>query len=417
MLNKLSCFCRENDLLHPGDKVICAVSGGADSMALLWGMYLLREKLGITLECAHFNHHLRGEESDRDADFVRQFCSDYGIPFHYGESQVVAGEKGLEAAAREARYGFLRSLDGTVATAHTADDNAETVLMHLLRGTGLNGLGGIAPKNGNIIRPLLTVTRAEIMDFIREYSLSFVEDSTNSEDDFLRNRLRHKVMPLMKEENPQFALSASKMALRLRQDEDYIRAAVGETEDIPVLRALHPAVRAREIAAFLEKNGLKEPGARQIEAVENLIFSEKPSASVRFQNGVMIGRCYDKLQVVEETVQPLEQILSCPGSVIFGEYRITARQAEKAVNTKYRFTVSPVGDIRVRCRRAGDEISFAYGTKSLKKLFIDEKIPANQRSFIPVISDDSGLLGVCGYGADMGRGADGSLVEIEIEHI
>ena len=198
MLNKIVSFCREQKLLQPGDRLVCAVSGGADSIALLWGMYLLQEKLQITLECAHFNHHLRGEESDRDAAFVRQFCLDYHIPFHYGEGQVAAGEKGLEAAARDARYGFLRTLPGIVATAHTADDNAETVLMHLLRGTGLNGLGGITPKNGNIIRPMLTVTRAEIMDFIHQYCLSFVEDSTNREDNFLRNRLRHKVMPLLK---------------------------------------------------------------------------------------------------------------------------------------------------------------------------------------------------------------------------
>ena len=95
MLNKLVSFCQEQNLVQPGDLVICAVSGGADSMALLWGMYLLKEKLGITLECAHFNHHLRGEESDRDAVFVRQFCRDYQIPFHYDEGQVVAGEKGL----------------------------------------------------------------------------------------------------------------------------------------------------------------------------------------------------------------------------------------------------------------------------------------------------------------------------------
>ena len=417
MLNKIVSFCREQKLLQSGDQVVCAVSGGADSMALLWAMYLLREKLEITLECAHFNHHLRGEESDRDAAFVRLFCLDYQIPFHYGEGQVVAGEKGLEAAARDARYSFLRSLPGIVATAHTADDNAETVLMHLLRGTGLNGLGGITPSNGNIIRPMLTVTRAEIVDFIRQYCLSFVEDSTNREDDFLRNRLRHKVMPLLMEENPQFSLNTSQMALRLRQDEEFIRSAAAKTVEVSVLLALHPAVRARTIAAFLEENGVKEPGAKQIVAVEGLLFSQKPSASIRFPNGITISRCYDKLQVMEEMIQPVEQILTCPGSVIFGDYRITARKVREEMNSKYRFTVSPVGEVRVRSRIAGDEISFAYGTKSLKKLFIDQKIPAFQRSLIPVIADDKGLLGVCGYGADVCRSTEGDLVEILFEHI
>ena len=418
MLNKLVSFCREQQLLQPGDRVICAVSGGADSVALLWAMYLLREKLGILLECAHFNHHLRGEESDRDAAFVRQLCADYQIPFHYGEGQVQAGEKGLEAAAREARYGFLCSLPGIVATAHTADDNAETVLMHMLRGTGLKGLGGISPKNGNVIRPMLTVTRTEIMDFLMEYSLSFVEDSTNREDDFLRNRLRHNVMPLLKSENPQFAMATSQMALRLRQDEDYLRSATEDTADVETLRAMHPAIRARAITSFLEKNGLREPSARQIAAVESIVFSQKPSASVRFSSGVIVGRSYRTLRVLLDTDMPEEVLLPCPGSVIFGSFRITARPAVEIVNTKERFTVAAAGPIRVRSRQAGDSITFSYGTKSLKKLFIDHKIPASDRPWIPVLCDDQGILGVGGFGADITRAdCNGSLTEIHIAYI
>jgi tRNA(Ile)-lysidine synthetase-like protein len=125
-------------MVSPGDTVICAVSGGADSMALLWGMYLLQEKLQIRLEAAHFNHHLRGAESDDEEAFVRDFCGQFQIPLWVGEGNVVSGEKGLEAAARDARYGFLKTLSGKVATAHTADDNSETVVMHLIRGSGLN---------------------------------------------------------------------------------------------------------------------------------------------------------------------------------------------------------------------------------------------------------------------------------------
>ena len=146
MRNKLLKFIREQGLISPGDRVVCAVSGGADSVAMLFALYLLKEKLDIRLEAAHFNHHLRGEESQRDEKFVRDFCSRYDIPLHLGGAQVQPGKKGLEAAARDARYAFLQSLDGNIATAHTADDNAETVLLHLIRGTGLKGLGGIAPK-------------------------------------------------------------------------------------------------------------------------------------------------------------------------------------------------------------------------------------------------------------------------------
>ena len=166
MLNKLSAFIRRYEMVSPGDTVICAVSGGADSMALLWAMYLLKDKLKIHLSAAHFNHHLRGGESDRDEAFVADFCKGYGIDFVAGSGKVVPGEKGLEAAAREARYAFLRSLPGKIATAHTASDNAETVLLHMVRGTGLKGLGGVMPINGNVIRPMLSVTREEVLAFL-----------------------------------------------------------------------------------------------------------------------------------------------------------------------------------------------------------------------------------------------------------
>ena len=205
MLNKLERFIRQHRLLASGDRVICAVSGGADSMALLFGLYLLREKMNLSLEAAHFNHGLRGTESDEDEAFVRDFCLGLDIPFHCGRGQVVPGKKGLEAAAREARYSYLTGLGGKLATAHTADDNAETVLLHMLRGTGLKGLGAIAPVRGNIIRPMLSITRQQLLDFLNEYHIQYRTDSSNLGDEFLRNRLRHHVMPLLKQENPRLA--------------------------------------------------------------------------------------------------------------------------------------------------------------------------------------------------------------------
>ena len=153
MLNKIQEMLTRYQMVSPGDTVYCAVSGGADSMALLWGMYLLREKLSIHLAAAHFNHGLRGEESDGDEVFVREFCRKYEIPLAVGSGKVEAGKKGLEAAAREARYRFFHTLPGKIATAHTADDNAETVLLHLIRGTGLKGLGAISPTMGNVSAP------------------------------------------------------------------------------------------------------------------------------------------------------------------------------------------------------------------------------------------------------------------------
>ena len=166
MLNKLLGTIRKYDMIAPGDEIVCAVSGGADSVALTFAMYLLKDKLDIRLSAAHFNHHLRGEESDRDEKFVKEFCDRYDIPLYLGGGEVKPGKKGLEAAARDARYAFLRSLPGKIATAHTADDNAETVLMHLVRGTGLKGLGGIAPVRGRIIRPMLEITRRQVLEFL-----------------------------------------------------------------------------------------------------------------------------------------------------------------------------------------------------------------------------------------------------------
>ena len=249
MLNKLERFLREQNMIRPGDTVICAVSGGADSVALLFALYLLKEKLDITLEAAHFNHHLRDAESDRDAAFVANLCDRYEIPLHLGEGQIIPGKKGLEAAARDARYAFLRSLPGKIATAHTADDNAETVLMHLIRGTGLKGLGGITPIHGNVIRPMLRITRQEVEAFLEEWCLSHIEDSSNETDAFLRNRIRHHVMPLLVRENPKIAENLSQMALRLRLDEEFLAQQTNSTA-LPTVESLKPCPRLSEAALW-----------------------------------------------------------------------------------------------------------------------------------------------------------------------
>ena len=404
MLNKLLEFIRRYGLISPGDRVICAVSGGADSVALLFAMYLLRERLDITLEAAHFNHRLRGEESDADEAFVKELCGRYDIPLHPGSGRILPGKKGLEAAAREARYAFLRSLPGKIATAHTADDNAETVLLHLVRGTGLKGLGGISPMNGNVIRPMLTVTRREVEAFLSEYALPHREDSTNATDLFLRNRIRRNVMPLLLQENPSLAENLSDMALGLREDEDYLSRMAGETlPGVAALREMHPALRARALERFLKENGVPEPEKRHIALLEQLAFSDKPSARVDLPGGITVARRYDTLEVLGEA-QPLsERVLE--GSLELPELglRVVCAEADTIVNTPDTFTVVPEGRIVVRSRLPGDRIRLSGGTKSLKKLFIDRKIPASERLRIPIIADEAGVLGVWGIGADQNR--------------
>lgn len=408
MLNKLTEFIRQQNLLFPGDTVICAVSGGADSVALLFALYLLKDKLGITLEAAHFNHHLRAEESDRDEAFVRSFCDRYDIPLHVGSGCVQPGKKGLEAAARDARYGFLRNLPGKIATAHTADDNAETVLMHLVRGTGLKGLGGIMPVTGNVIRPMLTVTREEVEVFLEEWCLSCIQDSSNDTDAFLRNRIRHHVMPLLKAENPRLSENLSDMALRLRQDEAYLskQAAFETLPTVETLQNMEPAIRSRCLESFLKQSGVREPEQSHIAAAEALVFSPKPSARVQLPGGVTIGRVYDRLEKLEQNESLSPVILSCPGEAEFGDFYVTCTAAEEILQTQEAFTINPQGDIILRPRQSGDSIRLSGGSKSLKKLFIDRKIPASQRERIPVVCDEQGILGIYSIGVNRDRAAD-----------
>lgn len=403
MLNKLRAFLKEQALLSPGDRVIAAVSGGADSVAMLFALYLLRDELGITLEAAHFNHHLRGAESDRDEAFVTDFCGRYDIPLHLGSGRIVPGKKGLEAAARDARYAFLRRLPGKVATAHTADDNAETVLMRLIRGTGLKGLGAIAPVSGNVIRPMLTVTRDDVEAFLEEYALPHVEDSSNGTDDFLRNRIRHGILPLMRTENPRIGENLSAMALLLRQDEACLQAMIPEEQvpDVSRLKAMEPALRRRALERFLKAQGVREPEQIHILQAEQLLYHWSPSAAMQFPGGVTIGRQYDRLVRLECAPELPETRLSVPGETCIGGKRFVSEYATDLEERPDSVLVCPVGALTVRSRRSGDTMRLPGGTRSLKKMYIDRKIPASQRAAVPVLADDRGVLAVFGIGTDI----------------
>lgn len=408
MLNKLAAFIRKYDMITPGDRVICAVSGGVDSVALLFGLYLLKEKLQFRLEAAHFNHRLRGDESDRDEAFVKEFCDRFDIPLHLGSGEVKPGKKGLEAAARDARYAFLRSLPGKIATAHTADDNAETVLLHLVRGTGLKGLCGITPVGDGLIRPMLSITRGEVEAFLQEYCLCHIVDSSNETDAFLRNRLRHHVMPLLKDENPRLAENLSAMALQLQGEEALLhsQAQRAYSTEVSKLRRLDPAIRSRVLEQFLKNAGVKEPERSHIAMAEKLVFSDNPSARAHFPGGVTIERRYDTLQVATTERALGVTPIAVPGVTEVGDYRIICTPAETIVNTSDTFTVTVQGEVILRCRQAGDEMKCSGGTKSLKKLFIDKKIPQSQRLTVPVLADEQGVLGVYGIGANGDRMAD-----------
>ena len=223
-------------MTQPGDTVICAVSGGADSVCMLHVLLSLRNTLGITVEAAHFNHQLRGEESDRDEAFVRTLCAELGVVLHVDNGDVRARaaktHESVEEAARALRYAFFSSLSGRIATAHTQDDNLETVLLNLTRSTGLAGLCGIPPRRERFIRPMLAVSRAEIEAYLAQNGLSHVTDSTNFLPDARRNRLRQSVIPLLKAENPSLCETAFRMCRLLEADEAQLSAQAEAVKQI-----------------------------------------------------------------------------------------------------------------------------------------------------------------------------------------
>ena len=209
LVRKVRAFCERHDLLPGGGTVLCALSGGRDSMAMLHILSRLAEE-GFRVAAAHFNHRLRSA-ADRDEAFVRDWCRERDIPLTCGAGDVrtFAAREGLgiEDAARKLRYAFLETVArdmgaDRIATAHHREDNAETVLLHLLRGTGLQGLGGIAPVRGKIVRPLLETSRAEIDEYVQRNSIPYVEDESNQDTHFTRNRLRLEVLPRLELLNP-----------------------------------------------------------------------------------------------------------------------------------------------------------------------------------------------------------------------
>lgn len=234
-------FVNEQRLFSKNDRILLALSGGVDSVVLA---ELLLE-LGYTFSAAHCNFHLRAEESNRDADFVIKWAECHGVELFiqdfdtYGYMQ----EKGisLEMAARELRYSWFENIMQEnqfdyLLTAHHADDSAETFFINLLRGTGIAGLHGILPKNGNIIRPLLFATRKSILDYAESKNIQFVEDSTNSETKFLRNKIRHRVIPMLKEISPDFDSIIRKNIERLRDTETIFRSAIEKVKDEIIIR-------------------------------------------------------------------------------------------------------------------------------------------------------------------------------------
>lgn len=407
--------------LPPGSTVVCAVSGGADSVALLHWLWSNRQKLGITVTAAHYNHCLRGEASDGDEAFVRKLCTSWHIPLAVGRGDVARSARqsgmSLEEAARQLRYEFLLAQPGYIAVAHNADDQVETVLLNLLRGTGLKGLCAMDAVSGRLVRPLLAVTRQEIEAYLQKHGLPHREDATNTEDNALRNRLRHHVIPLLRQENPNLAGTISRMTALLHQDEAYLAARTDQLLDAArraggydclTLAGAETVLRRRALRRLLE---IPKPAQAHVEAAEALLQTCEGSAEITLPGGYILRRQYNILSLDQAgqpecftpvTLHPGENaLLPEAGLRIFVDF---PEILEKSLDCLSTFALKcdmmeehPA--LTIRPRQMGDTLRRSGGQKSIKKWMIDAKLPACRRGLIPVVSWNSTVLAVYGLGA------------------
>jgi tRNA(Ile)-lysidine synthase len=463
LVDKIIGFADRFDMFPRGGMVLACVSGGVDSMCMLDALLEISEPRGFAVAAAHYNHKLRGDESDRDEAFVAGHCAGRGVECHVGR----AGEsiRGGEDASRKARYAFFeKCADGLVAaravagdvriaTAHTADDNAETMLMNLARGAGSSGLSGIPPRRGRLIRPLLGATRAEVLEYASMQGIPYVEDSTNKLDAYTRNRLRHTVVPVLKSMNPHFLEAATVASELLREDERYIASVASKyvdefcadgTVDADALLRLPFAVSSRVIRQLYGGN----LSYRHVRAVLDLCAGGRANASLSLPAKRVLLE-YGRMSFCDASLRGIAGggsarrgvtggggaggSVTGDGSAAMGARRSCAREAgfepivvldgvsaqinglnieisckmvtnsdiiHKSFNT-FLFDYSSVcGKITVRPRREGDSIRLAGRgcTKTLKKLFIERRIPARERPLVPVVADDCGVLAVYGVG-------------------
>lgn len=402
-------------------RITAAVSGGADSVALLTVLHRLQRELGYDLTAAHFNHGLRGNEAARDEAFVSEYCRSLGVSLTVGRGDAAqrASDTGesIEQAARELRYAFFDGLDtDIVATAHTADDNAETLLLHLLRGTGPRGLCGIPAVRGRYLRPFLHISRDRIEQYLSENGISHVEDSSNAADDCVRNRIRHYVMPLLLKENPQFLTAVSRTSELQTEEEAFLsslaqKAAedcrVADGCDCKKLRELPPVLLRRVLLGTLRALPLKNPAACYVEALQKLVFSADPSAKISLPEGHTAAREYDLLRFDAEETHGFAPVqLPIPGSVTIPELGLTvtckvtncSKFRHKKVHTLCVAYDMIAQSLTLRPRRGADALCLPGGTKTLKKLMIDRKIPAAGRDLLPVVEQSGRVAAVYSLG-------------------
>ncbi len=404
MINGVLETIEKYGMLDGCEKVVVGLSGGADSVCLTAVLCSLREKYGFSLEAAHINHGIRGEEAQRDEDHCRKICEKLGVELQVLKADVpsLAKQHGLgeEECGRKVRYEFFSSLageNGKIATAHNLNDNAETLIFNLVRGSGLKGACGIPPVRDNIIRPLINTERSEIERYCNENSLDFVTDSTNSENAYSRNKIRNAVMPILRQINPNVESSLAGFTKTVRETREFFEKITDEKYSLCVkeerlcekeFSSLELPVKKEVAARFLKQLGAKDVSSKHIDDFCAFAGSGKTlvgASSIRLvsRNG-FVYRCeyYAEPFSVEFSLSDSEVILPfCKVKIEHFDTKDLQNLNKDLLDNL--IDCDKISDVPVlRSRKDGD--SFTSGkrnvTKSLKKLFNEDKIPVEERN-------------------------------------
>ena len=409
--------------------IVAAVSGGCDSSVLLHILWRLSREKGFKILCAHINHNLRGSESDRDEAFVRSLCEKYGIECRVLSANVTEyAEKNrlsTEEAGRKLRYEFFEHCanelceNAKIATAHSLSDCAETYIFNSARGASLSGICGIPPVRGKIIRPLIEFSREQIEAYADEHGVDYVTDSTNLTDEYTRNKIRHGVIPVMKEINPGFEKAFLRLSKNLYESRDFIDSEAeklfekSKTEggfDGKILKNAHPALKNRAAAMILENFGFSFDFERTLRLAERFGNEDYKEELSKNEYLVQKGGIVFKEKKPEKSPEISERAFAEGEFLISSEKTAEIRiLSSDELKNSYKFNNIVLkdtfdfdkmkGNAVIRSRREGDKADIHGGTKTLKKLFIEEKIPAEERNSVAVVSDDEGVVWVEGLGA------------------
>ena len=433
-------FISEQNMIDEGETVLVAVSGGADSLALLYALSELQEHINCHLHVVHLNHSLRNNSSD-DADFVHKHTTRLGLPFTCRTVDVsrLAEEwkLSIETAGRKARYEFFDSVSTEigatkVALGHQQDDITETVLMNLIRGGGTDGLKGISPiRDDKYIRPLTIFTRQQIDAYLKSIDLIPQEDPTNTDRRYFRNRIRHELIPLLERDyNPNISVGLSRTATIIDSESDYLDELTREAFNNCLLDKsnhssivlsrdtflnYHLAIQRRIIrqAVSEAKGNTQDFSFEHSNSIFDIILGDKPNARITLPNGIQFRRAYQDLFFENETIQTekYEYVLNVPGRTPITQLNTEIFTRIYEMSDSESWTI-PHGisealldyskiqlPIKIRNRRKGDRIQphGMHGTKKIKDYFMDLKVPLYERDRIPIIVSSDEILWVIGF--------------------